>query len=294
MTAGGRRPDPSSLIRKWYFCINEAGFDTYFPLVIAAVASAHANTRLRPFCLYDGSNAAHAAQLAALGVTVIRHRSSLHDALQKGYGADFDMFRGHWLRVDLPLVDPSDDVILYTDFDILFLAPPRITRVPTVLGAGPEFELAEWRYFSSGVLVINLARMRALHGAFTAAIRQRLANDFSYPAHDQQSFNDFFACRLLNRIRRRERDWIPAENNWKPFWGRNADTRILHFHGPKPWDARRFAQGALDTSTPYRARIAALWQRNPDAYAEALALWDRYHAEGLALMASPGRPAITA
>lgn len=287
MALRGGPQDPSSLIRKWYFCVNEAGFAGCFPLVVAAVASAMAETRLQPICLYDGTRDDQAALLGGTGATVIRHRSSLHEALRQGYGADYPRFSGHWLRVDLPLIDSTDDLVLYTDVDVLFLAPPRIDRIPRTLSAGPEFDLSDRRYFSSGVMVLNLAGMRATHAAFCAAIRDRLARDFRYPAHDQQSYNDFFRRGWWPSTRRRGR--LAAENNWKPFWGWNPQATILHFHGPKPWDVSAFQQGALDAADPHRAMLANLWRRDPEAYARALRLWQQHHAEGMARLPARGQ-----
>lgn len=281
--------NPSSLLQKWYFCINEAGFDGYFPLVIAAVASARANTTLSPFCIYGGSNPLHVARLTALGVTVIGHTSSFDADLRAGYGADYARFNGHWLRVDLPLIDPSDDVVLYTDFDVIFLAHPHLHKRPKCIGAGPEFDRDNRAYFSSGVLVLNLRGMRAVQGAFTAQIRARLRDSFTYPAHDQVSYNRFFQNTRLNRWRARAFDEIDPMHNWKPFWGANPATTILHFHGPKPWDIRAFAAGTHTGADAHRRALFAMWQEAPEAYAEALAQWDRYFAQGQAMIAPHNR-----
>lgn len=278
--------NPSSLLQKWYFCINEAGFDGYFPLVIAAVASARANTTLSPICIYGGNTARHIAKLTALGVTVIRHTSSFDADLRAGYGADYVRFNGHWLRVDLPLIDRSDDLVLYTDFDVIFLAQPSVHTHPKCIGAGPEFDRTNRDYFSSGVMVLNLAGLRAAHKAFTAQIRARLGAGFTYPAHDQVSYNRFFQNTRLNRLRGRAFEALDPAHNWKPFWGENAATTILHFHGPKPWDIRAFASGTDTGADAHRRALFAMWQSAPAAYAQALGQWDRYFAQGQALIAA--------
>jgi hypothetical protein len=33
--------------------------------------------------------------------------------------------------------------------------------------------------------------------------------------------------------------------NWKPYWGENAQAKIIHFHGPKP-----FQRDYLDSHWP--------------------------------------------
>lgn len=280
---------PSSLLQKWYFCINEAGFDGYFPLVTAAVASARANTTLSPICIYGGSNTGHIARLVALGVTVICHISSFDADLRAGYGDDYARFNGHWLRVDLPLIDPSDDVVLYTDFDVIFLGQPCVGARPKCLGAGPEFDRENRTYFSSGVMVLNLRGLRAVHRAFTAQIRTRLRGRFKYPAHDQFSYNRFFQNTRMNRWRGRAFVGVDPAHNWKPFWGENPATTILHFHGPKPWDVRAFAAGTDTGNDAHRRALFAMWQSAPEAYAQALGQWDHYFSQGRAMISGRDR-----
>ena len=118
------------VLRTWYFCINEAGFERSLGLLTAAVTSARRNTALRPVALYNGADPGHEAQLRALGAEVVRHRSSFEDDLRVGYGERFEAFSGHWLRVDLPLVAREEDVVLYTDVDVMFLRHPEVAPPP--------------------------------------------------------------------------------------------------------------------------------------------------------------------
>ena len=53
-------------LKHWYFCVNEAGFQDAYPLIHVAVCSARRHTRLRPFCIYNGTNPAHVSRLTAL------------------------------------------------------------------------------------------------------------------------------------------------------------------------------------------------------------------------------------
>lgn len=259
---------------KWYFCVNEAGFDRSFPLVAVAVRSARANTALRPACLYNGADARHARRLANLGVEVVPHRSSLEAELRAGYGDSYDQFSGHWLRIDLPLIETEEEVVLYTDVDVMFLSPPSVDEPPPLLAAAPEFDIANTSYFNSGVMILNLPRLREVHEQFTAAIRRRLRGRFRYPAHDQESYNRFFGPSAVNRLRGRAYTPMSPTLNWKPYWGVNERASIVHFHGPKPRLARNLAAtaGGSRTGDTYKG----LWQRAPEAYEVYVAMWQGY------------------
>jgi hypothetical protein len=264
------------VLKKWFFCINERGFDRNLPLIAVAVLSARTNTDLRPVCIYNGANEDQVAALSAMGVEVLRHRSFFEDDLRAGYGENFDTFSGHWLRVDLPLLEKEEEVVLYTDTDVMFLAPPVFDGAPPLLAASPEFDLDNHSYFSSGVMILNLPRLRELHDEFMAAIRHRLHGDFRYPAHDQESFNRFFGPSPANRMRQRAFTPMAPENNWKPFWGPNERAAIIHFHGPKPVHARLLAEGEGERLMP---KYKELWLRSPEGYETYSEQWDRYLEE---------------
>lgn len=304
-------------LRKWYFSTNASGFANNKELMAVAVTSCRENTDLKPICLYNGTVKAHVDFLRGLEVEVVPHGCSLEADLRPAYGDKYDQFSGHWLRVDLPEIEPEDDFVLYTDVDVMFEGPPLVPVVPPLLAAGPEGRpddlerprpgvgaldallggrglrrlrgkgprWAPWNrrraHFSSGVLVMNLPGLRGVHQEFLAAIRARLRGDFRYPTHDQASFNDFF-----------ERSFTPlgAEMNWKPYWGRNDDARIVHFHGPKPRHVRAVASGTgRGLSTEYRT----LFDRSPEGYAFYAGRFDRYLAQARSRGATNARRAVT-
>lgn len=241
-------------LRKWYFCLNAKGFEQSWPLVQVAVRSCLRNTRLTPVCLYDGPEDRHAARLESLGASVVRHTSSLADALRRGYGDAYDTYSGHWLRVDIPLVEHEEPVVLYTDIDVLFRAHPDMPRRPRTLAAAPERFRWRWPHFNSGVMVLNLPGMRAVHDDFDAMIRARIGAGRWPTGHDQVCYNAFFRWRHTR---------LPHRLNWKPYWGDRPDAQIIHFHGPKPGHIDRMAAGDTDGMLPiYRH----LWNRNPQAY----------------------------
>lgn len=241
-------------LRKWYFCLNAKGFDDSWPLVQVAMRSCVANTDLIPHCLYNGENSAHIDQLSALGAKVIRHQSSLETVLRDGYGTQYDSFSGHWLRIDIPQIEQEDDLVLYTDIDVMFRTHPTVPRAPRLLAAAPERYRWRWPHFNSGVLVMNVPALRPLQTQFAQAITQRMAQGWQPPGHDQVSYNAFFRWRH-NRL--------PHALNWKPYWGANNAAQIIHFHGPKPVHIQRLKAGQGDTMLPVYAK---LWQINPQAY----------------------------
>jgi hypothetical protein len=260
-------------VRKWYFGINEAGVNRSRPLIMAAVKSCLANTPLQPHCLYFGTRNKTVDQIERMGVRIIPHVPSLEPELTIGYGERYPTFAGHWLRTDLPAIEMEDDFILYTDIDVLFLRwRPELLTSPMLLAAAPEHRIEDTDKFNSGVMVINVRNMRSELPRFHAAIRRRVLNDFKYPAHDQKSFNDHFRGRY---------DHLDPLLNWKPYWGRNDETAILHFHGPKPRNIPAIKSGQFTG----KAALAEIWARNPEGYDHYCDVWHQY----LALAQGSGR-----
>src|SRR5260221_14484440 len=96
---------------KWYFAVTEATLthhDHDFPgLMKAAVASARANTSLRPHLIYDGQENSLTRDLRKMGGTIIHHSLSIGNWLRwhapEGYGLAVAL--GAFLRTDLPDIE---------------------------------------------------------------------------------------------------------------------------------------------------------------------------------------------
>ena len=176
------------------------------------------------------------------------------------------------------MIETEEEVVLYTDNDVMFLREPKVDAVPHLLAAAPEFELINLSYFSSGVMILNLPGLRRVHEAFAGAIRRRLRSDFRYPAHDQESYNRFFGPKTLNRLQGRAFTPMSPTLNWKPFWGLNPEAQIVHFHGPKPRHVQKLVEteGSSAVAETYRT----LWRRSPEAYAVYVAQWETYRDLG--------------
>ncbi|WP_426958839.1 hypothetical protein [Muricoccus radiodurans] len=274
---GPTAPDANPL-QDWYFCVNGEGLRREFRFIRAAVASARRNTTLRPHCLYDGPACAELDWLQAAGVRVIPHAPSLEPELREAYGDQYETFRGHWLRLDIPMLETAAESALYTDIDVLFLRDPRAFAFsPRYVAVCEEGRIGERNQFNSGVMVMNLPALRAVRPWMLRDIRHRLVNDFRPAGHDQKSLNEF----LLT-----EADWMDPAFNWKPHWGPNADAVIVHFHGPKPVHVARIRDGQADRMKP---AYKILHDRSPEGYDAFIAVHDTMLAAAEELVPWPAR-----
>ena len=255
---------------KWYFAVSEASLsrgDHDWPgLLQAAVNSAARNTSLQPHLLYDGEPSTLTDDLARRGVVVIPHRASLFAALATHAGREgldamwLAVAAGAFLRFDIPLVEQTDELVLYTDADVLFLTEPNFFHSqPPALFAASTQSTERYDDMNSGVMLLNVPAMRADHArlcAFTAA-NLRLGLD-----------------QEVLRVHYRDRyDLLDRSLNWKPYWGPNPHAQIVHFHGPKPAAARPFLR---DGTLPAHQDWRALLLHRPEGYRTYVAEWDRY------------------
>jgi hypothetical protein len=215
---------------KWYFALNEASLQgsrtLWEPMITAAVRSAKAHTSLRPYMIYDGGEDPFIDTLQSWGVTIVRHRVSFYDALASHPWNDpihLKISSGAFLRTEIPLVETEDEYVLYTDCDVLFLKRPEVDTVrPKVFACAPEFDKQDMTRFNTGVMVMNVPKLKADLPKFVTFIRGHLAD---FGTFDQDAYRQFYG----ERVQR-----LPLELNWKPYWGECADAQIVHFHGPKP------------------------------------------------------------
>lgn len=251
-------------LRKWYFSINERGFDGCLDQITVATRSCLQKTSLVPHCVYGGSNAEHIRVMEDLGVKVIPHRISIEGDLSAAYQDRYTVFSGHWLRIDLPILETEEDLVLYTDTDVVFLK--ELEEIPSteLIAAAPEFKIDDYSKFNSGVMLMNLRNLRKVHGEFIESIKERLHNDFRYPAHDQESYNRFFRDKYTH---------MSPIYNWKVYWGVNPEAVILHLHGPKFHIANQLRAGDEKGVPPGHTR---LWKKDPYAYVHYEKIFRQY------------------
>ncbi len=209
---------------KWYFALNDRSKD-YAYLAKAAVRSAAANTSLIPHCLYDGEPDELTSWFERHGVKVIHHRVSFFPALQAHYPPDLlKIAAGAFLRCDIPIIEKEDEYVLYTDCDVIFLQEVAAVDLPKpkFCACSTEQRVDDWSYFNTGTMVMNTRRLREDHDRFSSFIKRSLPVLHNF---DQDAFNIVYRRRI---------EKLDPIYNWKPYWDRSDNARILHFHGPKP------------------------------------------------------------
>ncbi|GJD66297.1 glycosyltransferase [Methylobacterium frigidaeris] len=247
---------------KWYFAVNEHGLRYAWDQLQVTVNSALRNTQLKPFCLVDHGDKpaeveARIAALAQAGVTIIEHRASLWPIVRAKHKLNSDTFSGHWLRCDIPMLDLSDEIVLYTDIDVMFRRNPEpFSQRPEFLACAPEHHQDDWSYFNSGVMLMNLTGLRATREALVRHVEDQIVN---MAPHDDQG--------ALNSVYHGRYDRLDLRYNWKPYWGFKDEATILHFHGPKPGVIHHYQ---MEDGDPLRfgAALYSIYRRNPEGYAK--------------------------
>jgi lipopolysaccharide biosynthesis glycosyltransferase len=250
---------------KWYFAISQASLDRadhdWQGLIRVAIASARANTTLVPHMLYDGEESDFTRELRRAGVVIINHRVSFYGAVEAFSGAESWHTRiaaGAFLRIEIPDVEHDDEFVLYTDVDVQFLREIDLSgHRPALFAAAPQSSLGDYNDLNSGVMLINVPAMAKELPDFKAFIANNLQIGL-----DQEMLAAYFPGRY---------DVLAPEYNWKPYWGRNDETRIVHWHGPKPILARRRVDNPDYVSGVHA--WDALLSRDVAGYSYYLKLW---------------------
>jgi hypothetical protein len=255
---------------KWYFAVNEHGLKHAWDQIQVAVNSARRNTHLTPICLVDqGDHAPDAVEriavLARSGVRIIEHRASVFSIVKEKHGLTSDTYSGHWLRCDIPILDRSDEIVLYTDIDVMFRSDPEpFGSGPEFIACAPEHRKDDWSYFNSGVMLMNLPNLRATRDHLV----RHIENNISQMApHDDQG--------ALNSVYRGKWERLDIVYNWKPYWGFNDLAKILHFHGPKPGLVKHYIANPNPTDLIV-PELYEIYQRNVEGYSRFMTESDTY------------------
>ena len=132
---------------KWYCAINAETLDCdgyeWRDLIRVGIISALRNTHLRPHLIYDGPEDDFLGEIRQLGATVIRQKTSLYTALHERYHDRpqwLAAVSGAFLRFEIPQIEMTDQFVLYTDSDVLFLRDPQFGDTdPAIFGATSQF-----------------------------------------------------------------------------------------------------------------------------------------------------------
>ena len=252
----------------WFFATNDGAlaFPLYADLAKVAVHTALARTRLRPHLLYDGKENAFSKWMRDRGVNVINLESSfLNDFPEIATPlneSERSALRGIFLKLELPQLGARlglSDYVLYTDCDVMFCGDvvDELSAIECrYFAVAGEFNANDYRKINSGVMWMNLAGLREVAPEFRESVRAHL-RDPQGSAWDQGALIRFFGGENFrwNKLR--------PELNWKPYWGANDKAKIIHFHGPKPYQR------------PFLDQIRQLHHLTVGAYDELSREWER-------------------
>ena len=262
---------------KWFFALNEAcpTFSYYADMIKVAVHSALKNTSLVPHFLYDGAEGALTDWLQQRSVRIIRCRSSLYDELrfvaEKKQNPDIlQIGAGAFLRTELPTIAHQfgieDRYVLYTDCDVLFIK--EVTEELSTIrchyfAVAPEFDPKDYHQMNTGVMLMNLNNLMVVDRSFRDFVTSNLEK---FPCWDQSAYQWFYKRPRRRFLFKHGWDRLPIEFNWKPYWGDYSSAKILHFHGPKPFQ-RAYIRS--DGAPKILKNLAS------GSYDDACALWER-------------------
>lgn len=227
---------------QWFFALTEdsTAFRQYAEMVMVAVHTARKTTALEPHCIYDGKENDFTAWLTKRGVRIIPHRSFVRDALEelgrkKNNPHLAAALSGAFSRIELPdLVAAAEckGPILYTDCDVMFLdnvVPELETNTCRLFAVAPESNREDYVNMNTGVMLMNTEQLRESLPSFRKYVSENLVA-LEAESWDEAAYRWFYRDEngpLWDRLQ--------PELNWKPYWGENSEAKIIHFHGPKPF-----------------------------------------------------------
>jgi hypothetical protein len=227
---------------QWFFALTEdsTAFRPYAEMIMVAVHTARKFTSLVPHCIYDGGENDFTEWLVRHDVRIIQHRSVFREPLEelgrrKGNPHLGPALSGAFSRVELPDIVTrlgGASRIFYTDCDVVFVGdvvPELETNPCEYFAVAPESVQDDYVNMNTGVMLMNTARLGESLPKFREYISQHLA-ELERESWDEAAYRWFYRDEngpLWDRLR--------PELNWKPYWGDNSRAKIIHFHGPKPF-----------------------------------------------------------
>jgi len=224
---------------QWYFALTEdsTAFRPYAEMVMVAVHTAKKVTSLEPHCIYEGGENEFTAWLTKRGVPIIPHRSFVREALEelgrkKQNPHLAAALSGAFSRIELPDIVEGSGRILYTDCDVMFfddVVPELEANACRQFAVAPESVRDDYVNMNTGVMLMNMGKLRESLPAFREYVAKNLAA-LEAESWDEAAYRWFYRDEngpMWDRLR--------PELNWKPYWGENPEAKIIHFHGPKPY-----------------------------------------------------------
>lgn len=227
---------------QWFFALTEdsTAFREYAEMLQVAVHTARQHTALVPHLIYDGRENDFTAWLRRQGVRIIPHRSRFRAALgelgREKQNPHFEAaLAGAFSRVELPEIVErlgGAERVLYTDCDVIFTGEvvPILEANPCrYFAVAPETDLEDYVNMNTGVMLMNIPRLRQDLPEFLDYISRNLA-ELEKESWDEAAYRWFYRDGNGPLW-----DKLPPELNWKPYWGENPEAKIIHLHGPKPY-----------------------------------------------------------
>ncbi len=246
---------------RWYLAANQRAAELYKDHITVAIKSCFLNTSLEPRFVYSGADRNIARFVEDLGAEIVYHDVPFLDKLNSKKRIEtrphfkIEIASGAYLRSSVPLIEDRDDVVLYTDVDVMFLGDVKTPTFTEPFAASSEFTPGDRTYFNSGVMFMNVEKMRASYDDF---VRYMADADFDYHGfdhYDQGAYNSYY---------KNHWSFIEEHYNWKPYLGINPRADIVHFHGPKIWTIRNMMDvGESPESPPLHVD---LYRKDPDSY----------------------------
>lgn len=260
---------------QWLLALSDGGatFHYYAEMAKVAIHTALKFTCLRPHLLYDGGENDFTDWVRRRNIPMVRCQSAFLGKLANLEICQKDKTiaaatRGIFLRVELPMLQEQiglEDRVLYTDCDVMFqrdVVPDLAPVNCEYFAAAGEFNPDDYENMNTGVLLMNLPRLRETANQFREFISENLES-LKDEAWDQGAFRRFYRRPDGTALW----DKLPAELNWKPYWGKNPGAGIIHFHGPKPFQS------------DYVSTLPELQHLSGGAYGDLCQIWSRWLAE---------------
>jgi lipopolysaccharide biosynthesis glycosyltransferase len=224
---------------RWFLGLNHDAphFAAYADMAQVAIFSALKHTSLQPHLIFDGPDCDLTRWVRRQGGTVLFRQSFLKERLAELSRRPESPFasahgNGVYLRAEIPDIlreNAWDDArVLYTDNDVMFTPkfdPEAFPGLDCAFAVAAEGNPHDYSVINSGIMLINCAKMEEVNPVFKSFLRFDLPMAVTRD-WDQHSYKVFFG-RRFNRLE--------PTFNWKTYWGRHDDARIIHFHGPKPF-----------------------------------------------------------
>ena len=260
---------------------NKAGTHlSYYQHIKAMINSAQKNTSLTSIFIYDGKPNLLTKWLEKTGVIVVYHRCSIANflirsrekkATSKGYNPDVAL--GTFLRIDIPLIMEklglTDDIVLYTDCDVIFNSSiPETPKMSCSIALAPEFNFSpENLYYNTGVMLIDTNKFRQEREGLIDFIKEEV-NEHKFMDYDQMAICMFYYKRhdILNAL------W-----NWRVFYGINKDSKIIHYQSMRIDEM----ENCIKTGKHSNSELQNLYDNDSDSIKYYCKLFKKYTKDAI-------------